>query len=67
MYLSVPIYFLSAQVPLFHDNRIRMVVSSDAHMVHYKNKLVVLTTEWLPWLQTNWITVDVRGFFDVED
>ena len=30
MYLSVPIYFLSAQVPLFHDNRIHMVVSSDA-------------------------------------
>ena len=22
--------------------------------LHYKNKLVVLTTEWLPWLQTNW-------------
>ena len=21
---------------------------------HCKNKLVVLTTEWLPWLQTNW-------------
>ena len=22
--------------------------------IHCKNKLVVLTTEWLPWLQTNW-------------
>ena len=22
--------------------------------LHCKNKLVVLTTEWLPWLQTNW-------------
>ena len=22
--------------------------------VNCKNKLVVLTTEWLPWLQTNW-------------
>jgi len=21
---------------------------------HCKNKLVVLTTEWLPWLQTSW-------------
>ena len=21
---------------------------------HCKNKLVVLTTEWLPWLQTKW-------------
>jgi len=21
---------------------------------HYKNKFVVLTTEWLLWLQTNW-------------
>ena len=24
------------------------------HVIHCKNKLVVLTTEWLPWLQTNW-------------
>ena len=23
-------------------------------MHHCKNKLVVLTIEWLPWLQTNW-------------
>ena len=23
-------------------------------MEHCKNKLVVSTTEWLPWLQTNW-------------
>ena len=22
--------------------------------IYCKNKLVVLTTEWLPWLQTNW-------------
>ena len=22
--------------------------------IHCKNKLVVSTTEWLPWLQTNW-------------
>ena len=22
--------------------------------LHCKNKLVVSTTEWLPWLQTNW-------------
>ena len=21
---------------------------------HYKNKLVVLTREWLPWLQSSW-------------
>jgi len=23
-------------------------------MHHYKNKLVISTTEWLPWLQTSW-------------
>ena len=22
--------------------------------IHCENKLVVLTTEWLPWLQANW-------------
>jgi len=21
---------------------------------HCKNRLAILTTEWLPWLQTNW-------------
>ena len=24
------------------------------NIYHSKNKLVILTTEWLPWLQTNW-------------
>ena len=32
--------------------------------VHSKNKLVVLTTEWLPWLQT---TGDRAIYFGVED
>ena len=33
-----------------------LVECDDAYKanLHCKNKLVVLTTEWLPWLQTNW-------------
>ena len=30
---------------------------------HCKNKLVVSTTEWLPWLQTIGDTVTLRGLF----
>ena len=26
---------------------------SEVERIHCKNKLVVLTTEWLPWLQTS--------------
>ena len=29
------------------------VQSSNTYLAHCKNNLVVLTTEWLPWLQTN--------------
>ena len=31
-------------------------------ILHCKNKLVVLTTEWLPWLQTNWRHSDYERF-----
>ena len=30
--------------------------------MHCKNKLVVLTTEWLPWLQTNWRDIGDEAF-----
>ena len=31
-------------------------------VMHCKNKLVVSTTEWLPWLQTNWRHSDYERF-----
>ena len=29
-------------------------IASQAHKYHCINKVVVFTTEWLPWLETNW-------------
>ena len=31
-------------------------------VLHCKNKLVVLTTEWLPWLQTSWRDIGYQRF-----
>ena len=32
------------------------------YCMHCKNKLFVSTTEWLPWLQTNWRHSDYERF-----
>ena len=34
--------------------RTKAFSKSTSQFLHCKNKLVVLTTWWLPWLQTNW-------------
>ena len=36
-------------------------------MLHCKNKLVVLTAEWLPWLQANWRDIGYETFAVVLD
>ena len=42
--------------------------SGDDDPIYCKNKLVVLTTEWSPWLQTNWRDSGYERFaFGVED
>ena len=42
--------------------------SGDGDPIYCKNKLVVLTTEWSPWLQTNWRDSGYERFaFGVED
>ena len=47
----------------FKCRQLAIIISCSSYMpvtnkylreVHYKNKLVVLTTEWLPWFQTKW-------------
>ena len=35
-----------------HD--VQYMASKQLSVVHCKNKLVILTTEWLPWLQSSW-------------
>ena len=34
---------------------------------NYKNKLVVLITEWLPWLLTRWRNIGDERFFGIRD
>ena len=38
----------------------------DKEETHCKNKLVILTTEWLPWLQSSWRDSGYEGFALVE-
>jgi len=52
------ILILTSEVPAYH--RLQHMVSLLKYC-HCKNKLIVLTTEWSLWLQTNWRDMIVRG------
>ena len=41
-------------VPLYYKFLRQNLPSKYSSPIHCKNKLAVSTTEWLPWLRTNW-------------
>ena len=44
-----------------------IVYDYHAYSKNCKNKLVVLTTEWLPWLLTRWRNIGDEKFFGIRD
>ena len=39
---------------LMFSSKDQSVKVDNVGLIHCKNKLVILTTEWLPWLQSSW-------------
>ena len=58
MAVNVPLVLEDAEGSIHHIDKRKVKIGIAERIalsyIHCKNKLVVLTTEWLPWLQTNW-------------